>query len=72
LVVGVEGLFKTSFFFTEKHAGGIMELDIDEKLRQDFEKTRASGWLLPPIIPVNGSEQITSVLRVIDYKMKMK
>ena len=67
-----KGFFKTSFFFTEKHGGGIMELDIDYKLKQDFEKTRASGRLLPLIIPLNGPEHITDVLRVIDYKMKMK
>lgn len=67
-----KGFFKTSFFFTGKHAEGIMDLNIDHRLKEDFEKTRASGRLLPLIIPVKGSEQITSVLRVIDYKMKIK
>lgn len=67
-----KGFFKTSFFFTEKHAERIMDLDIDHKVIEEFQKTKASGRLIPLVIPVDKTGQIAEILRVVDYKMKIK
>jgi len=67
-----KGYFKTSFFFMEKHAEGIMGLDIDHRFKKDFEKNEASGRLIPLVIPVDKTGQIVEVLRVIEYKMRIK
>ncbi len=46
-----EGFFRTNFYFTEKTRGGILELNIDEKLKTDFAETwrfaklSAKRWL---------------------------
>lgn len=64
--------FKTGFYFTEKNCLGIMELNIDEKIISDFKSRKPIGKLLPLAINVNRKEQIKDVIKIIEYKKKLK
>lgn len=64
--------FKTAFYFTEKHRLGIAELDIEEKIKEDFSRKKTIGKLIPLVINMEREEQIKDVIKVIEYKMKLK
>lgn len=67
-----EGFFKASFFFTEKHLEAIATLDISEAIKEDFCKAKPLGRLIPMIIDVNKSEQLTDLLTVVRFKKSLK
>jgi hypothetical protein len=67
-----EGCFKTTFFFLERHLGGIADLDISEQIKEDFCRMKPVGKLLPMLIKIDRHEQINDVLRVIEFKKKQK
>ena len=64
--------FKLTFFFTEKHLSGIAELDISEKIKTDFALSKPIGRLLPLLISIDNNEQLTDVLKIIEFKKKQK
>ena len=49
-----------------------MELNIDEKIISDFKSRKPIGKLLPLAINVNRKEQIKDVIKIIEYKKKLK
>ena len=63
--------FKVGFYFTEKNCLGVLELDIDEKIKEDFGQSKNIGKLIPLGISVTGKEQIEDVLKIIDYKKRL-
>ena len=65
-----EAHFKITFFFTEKHLSGIAELDISEKIKEDFALTKPIGRLLPLLISIDKNEQLTDALKIIEFKKK--
>jgi hypothetical protein len=67
-----DNFFKTGFYFTEKNCSGLMELDIDEKIISDFKSRKPIGKLLPLAISVKSKEQIKDVIKIIEYKKKLK
>jgi hypothetical protein len=67
-----EGSFKTTFFFLERHLEGIAALDISEQIKEDFCRTKSVGKLLPMILNINKQEQLTDLLKVIEFKKKAK
>ena len=64
--------FKVGFYFTEKNCLGVLELDIDEKIKEDFGQSKNIGKLIPLGISVTKKEQIEDVLKIIDYKKSLK
>jgi hypothetical protein len=64
--------FKTGFYFTEKNCSGISELDIEGKIKQDFSQRKSIGKLMPLAINVSGKEQISDVIKIIEYKKSLK
>jgi hypothetical protein len=66
------GVFKTTFFFTEKHLESIAALDISEQIKEDFCHTKPIGRLLPMLISINKQEQLADVLKVIKFKKEAK
>ncbi len=66
-----EGYYKIAFYFTEKHLEGIAALDIDEKIKEDFCKTKSIGRLLPMLFNISNKEQLIDLLKVIDFKRKL-
>jgi len=64
--------FKIAFYFTEKHLEGIEALDISEKIKEDFYKTKPVGRLLPMLFAINQKEQLDDLLKVVVYKKSLK
>ena len=64
--------FKVGFYFTEKTRLGINELSIDNKIKEDFNQSKNIGKLIPLVINVSRKEQINDVLKIIEYKKKLK
>ena len=64
--------FKTAFYFTEKTKSGVMELDINESIKTDFNQKELTGKLIPLVIDLTGKEQINDVLTLVEYKKKLK
>ena len=64
--------FKITFFFTEKHLEGIASLDIEENIKDDFGKVKPVGRLLPLLISINKTEQLSDALKIIEFKKRLK
>ena len=67
-----EGCFKIAFYFTEKHLEGIAALDISEKIKEDFSKTKPVGRLLPMLFTICQKEQLDDLLKVVSFKKSLK
>ena len=66
------GFFKTTFFFLERHLESIAALDISEQIKEDFCRTKTVGKLLPMLIKIDRQEQLSDLLKVIEFKKKAK
>ena len=60
--------FKVSFYFTEKTIEGVNEL----KIKTHIEKTKQSGKLLPVILNMDSIEKLNDLVKILEYKMKIK
>jgi hypothetical protein len=67
-----ENYIKTGFYFTEKTGIGVLELDIDNKIKEVFEVANPIGKLIPLIIDINQQKQIEDLKEVIKYKKGLK
>jgi hypothetical protein len=61
-----------SFYFTEKNINGVKELEIDEKIKGMVHKTKNVGKLLPIIYVIDNNKKIDDVMKIMEYKMKIK
>ena len=66
-----DGLFKTSFFFTEKHLEKIAALDIAKTIKDEFAGAKPVGRLLPMIFDVSNQEQVKDLLTVVRFKKSL-
>lgn len=67
-----EGYIKTGFYFTEKTGTGVLELDIDNKIKAAFEEAKPVGKLIPLIMDINQEKQIEDLKEIIKYKKALK
>jgi len=67
-----EGMFKTSFFFMEKHLEGIAALDISQKIKEDFGSVKPVGKLIPMILCINKKGQLADAMKIIQFKKSLK
>lgn len=67
-----DGFFKTTFYFTLKNCMGVVELDIDEKIKDDFGRSKSIGKLIPLTINIEHKEQLNDLLKIIEYKVSLK
>jgi hypothetical protein len=67
-----DNYFKIAFYFTEKSLNGILELEIDETIKKDFVAHKPVGKLLPLVIDMRTKEQLPDLLKIIDYKKRLK
>ena len=67
-----DGYFRTGFYFTEKNATDIVGLDISESLKDRFTQNKSVGKLIPLGIQMSCKEQITDLLKIIEYKKSLK
>ena len=67
-----ENHIKTSFYFTEKTRTGIFELAIDEKIKQDFDQSKAVGKFSPLVLCIDAPGQLKDLKEIIRYKKALK
>lgn len=67
-----EKFFKISFYFTEKTRSGISELNISTDVIRKFEQTAPVGKLIPLTLEIRNNNQSGDLLKIIQYKMKLK
>ena len=67
-----DNFFKTGLYFTEKNCTGVAELDIEEKIKEEFSRNKHIGKLIPLGIKMNRKEQIDDVIKIIEYKKRLK
>ncbi|WNY26674.1 hypothetical protein MsAm2_04460 [Methanolapillus ohkumae] len=66
-----DGFFKTTFYMTEKIRGGIENLSIDSKIKNDFKQSKPIGKLIPLTVRVD-EKNLKDVLLIVDFKKKLK
>lgn len=67
-----DGYFKIGFYFAKKNSLEIENLDIANTIKEDFKVSKNIGKLIPLAISMNRKEQITDVLKIIEYKKNLK
>lgn len=67
-----DGLFKTSFFFTEKHREAIAALNISDTIKEDFANAKTVGKLIPLIIEIRDKEPLSDLLTIVLFKKSLK
>ncbi|MDX9853974.1 MAG: DUF3788 family protein [Tenuifilaceae bacterium] len=67
-----EDCIKTGFYFTEKTGVGVLELDIDSKIKEVFKEAKPIGKLIPLIIDINQHSQIEDLKAVVRYMKELK
>ena len=67
-----ENYIKTGFYFTEKTRNGVLELGIDETIKETFSAAKPVGKLMPLIIDIDQLKQIEDLKKVIKYKKGLK
>lgn len=67
-----EGLFKTSFYFTEKHLEAIAALDLSERKKEEFAGMKPTGKLIPMTFEISEKEQLDELLTVVRFKKSLK
>ncbi|MDR2234133.1 MAG: DUF3788 domain-containing protein [Tannerella sp.] len=64
-----DGYFKTGFYFLERHLEGIAALNIKEN---SFIIQKEWGKMIPVSFEISNREQLTDLLKMIDFKKKSK
>ena len=67
-----DGVFNVTFYFLERHFEAIAELEISEKIKEDFCLAKPVGKLFPMIINVTEKSIIKDVITVIQFKKGLK
>lgn len=67
-----ENCIKTGFYFTEKTGTGVLELAIDNKIKEEFEVAKPIGKLIPLIINIDQQKQLDDLKEVVKYKKALK
>lgn len=63
---------KTGFYFTEKNRSGVLELAINEEIKQRFENVKLIGKLIPLTLVVENESQLEDLKKLIVYKKALK
>jgi hypothetical protein len=67
-----DGFFQTSFYFMERHCPGIAELDIEKSIKDQLKSGKTFGTLFPVTLKINKEEQTGDLLKIIEYKKRLK
>lgn len=68
----LDGYFKAGFYFVARHCPGVLELDIDKSILEEFKSKKPFGTLFPLAIEIRRKEQVKDLLTVIEYKKSLK
>jgi hypothetical protein len=64
--------FKASFYFTEKHLESFAALDISEALKEELYRAKPTEKLLPLRLEIRTVEQLPDLLKIVEFKKKLK
>jgi hypothetical protein len=64
--------FKASFYFTEKHLESFASLDISEALKEELYRAKPTGKLLPLQFEIRTVEQLSDLLKIVEFKKNLK
>ena len=64
-----DGFFKTSFFFLERHLEGIAALKISEN---SYVMEKEWGKMIPFIFSISKREQLTDLIKMVNFKKGAK
>lgn len=67
-----EGFIRTSFFFKDKTKSSILDLNIDDKLKENFERAKPIGKLIPFVVDILSFESLAGFLEIVVYKKSLK
>ncbi len=67
-----DGYIKISFFFTEKTLHGVFDLEVDERIKQEFSKSSRVGKLIPLILDITEKNQLSNLVEIARYKKSLK
>lgn len=67
-----DGFFKAGFYFVERHCPGIGELGIDPGITEALSEVKPFGTMYPVTLEMRRKEQIGDLLRLVEYKKKLK
>lgn len=67
-----EHYIKIGFYFTEKTQKGVFELDIDLKIKKEFEMAKPIGKLIPLVMDIDQQNQIEDLKKVVKYMKELK
>lgn len=71
-IVVYDNFFIITCYFTEKHIPKIVELQVSEKVKEDFFNAKPSGKLIPMSFTVKTKELPDDVLTMILFKKNIK
>jgi len=64
--------FKTGLHFTAKNCSGINDLDIDNRIKEEFAQTKLIGKLMSLPFDIRKKDQLPDLIKVIEYKKSLK
>jgi hypothetical protein len=67
-----EGYFTTALYISERHCPGIYDLEIDESIKNDLRSAKPSGKLFPVVLKMRTADQVTDLLKLIEYKKSLR
>lgn len=67
-----DGFFKTAFYFTEKHIPAIMNLEINQSVKDNLNHAKPIGKMIPLIFNVYQTEDIKDIAKVALFKKGIK
>jgi hypothetical protein len=65
-------MFQLSFFFTDKTVPGVMQLEIDPKIKELLLEAKPVGKLIPLVVAVDRRTQLKDLEVLIAFKKKLK
>ncbi len=67
-----EDCFRANFYFTEKTRGGVLDLNVDDRIKAGFAAAEMSGKMVQLPLPVSKKSQLKDVLELVRYKKMLK
>lgn len=65
-------LIKTSFYFTERTRNGVLELPINEKLKENISNAEDIGKLIPLVFDIDHEKNLDDFREIVKYKKAIK
>lgn len=64
--------FKITFYFNDKNAPGLNNIDMSDELKEDFFRSTSTNKFKPLIFVIKSDKQFDDIYKVIRYKLSQK